>query len=101
MTAPVSGWMRTSMPGPPGVKLSSRLVKETKAEPPGPEASTDGAARVGLPAFQGRSALPDGRGMLARGGGARLLPPLQAARTVARTRGRKRMEVEGFMSTSC
>src|SRR2546426_36506 len=26
--------MRTSMPGPPGMKLSSRLVKETKPAPP-------------------------------------------------------------------
>src|SRR5439155_454974 len=92
---------RTSMAGPPGAKLSSRLVKERKAVPVGPEAVTAGGGRVGWVGSKGRNALPEGKGMLARGGGARKLPPLQLARNAASARVNDRVDTERFMWTSC
>jgi len=89
------------MPGPPGAKLSSRLVKETKADPPGPDAMTAGAGRVGSAELKGRNAFPEGNGMLARGGGARKLPPLQLARNAANTGVNDRLDTNRFMWTSC
>src|SRR5437764_14738201 len=89
------------MPGPPGAKLSSRLVKETKADPLGPDAMPAGAGRVGWVGSKGRNALPEGKVMLARGGGARKLPPLQLARNAASARVNDRVDTERFMWTSC
>src|SRR5947207_15006617 len=89
------------MPGPPGAKLSSRLVKETKADPLGPDAMTAGAGGVGWEGSTGRNALPEGKGMLARGGGARKVPPQQQARNAASAREKDRVDPERFLRASC